>query len=75
MASAMSGLGNALGGVCFVLAGTSLILRLRRSHGRARQQVKWFVYVGAVVLVCLSFALLEIVRRGAAAARSRRGPR
>ncbi len=60
MASAMSGLGNALGGVCFVLAGTSLILRLRRSHGRARQQVKWFVYVGAVVLVCLSFALLEI---------------
>jgi hypothetical protein len=61
VASAMSGLGNALIGVCIVLAGTSLVLRLRRSHGRARQQVAWFVYVGTVVLVCLAVALLELV--------------
>ena len=61
IASTMSLLGNALGGVCFVLAGASLVLRLRRSHGRAKQQVKWFVYVGAVVVGGLAFALLDLV--------------
>jgi hypothetical protein len=65
IASAMGGVGNALGGLCFVLAGTSLVLRLRRSHGRARQQVTWFVYVGTVVVACLALALLEIVVQAA----------
>jgi hypothetical protein len=61
IASAMSTFGNALGGVCFVLAGTSLVLRLRRSRGRAKQQVKWFVYVGTVVVVGLAIALLDLL--------------
>jgi hypothetical protein len=64
IASAMDVLGNALGGVCFVLAGASLVLRLRRSRGRAKQQVKWFVYVGAVVVAGLALALLDLVVEG-----------
>ncbi len=61
IAKAMSGMGNAIGGVCFVLAGVSLVLRLRRSTGRAHAQVKWFVYVGTVVVACLALALLELI--------------
>jgi hypothetical protein len=61
LASALGGAGNLVAGVCFVLAAASLVLRLRRSRGRARQQVKWFGYVGTVVIVAFSFALLDVV--------------
>jgi hypothetical protein len=60
LAEALIGLGNAVGGLCFLLAGTSLVIRLRSSRGRAKQQVKWFVYVGSVVVVALLFALVEL---------------
>jgi hypothetical protein len=60
LASTMTGIGNALGGICFLLAGVSLVLRLRRSHGRERQQVTLFVYVGTVVVSGLALALLEV---------------
>jgi hypothetical protein len=39
--------------VCMVAAGLSLVLRFRRSHGVERQQLKWFSYAGALLIVSL----------------------
>ena len=43
-----------------VVAGLSLVLRLRRSHGEERQQVKWFVYAVAFVLFFFPFGLFVL---------------
>jgi signal transduction histidine kinase len=52
----------ALGGVCAVLgmlgAGASLVVRLRRAVGVERQQLKWFVYVGAIASLGFVSSLL-----------------
>jgi hypothetical protein len=46
---------NALGEILFViailLAVVSVVLRLRRSSGEARLQLKWFAWVGSVMIV------------------------
>jgi MFS family permease len=39
-------------------AGAALLLRLRRSHGEERQQVKWFVYMCALMLGGFGLAAL-----------------
>jgi hypothetical protein len=39
--------------VCMVAAGLSLVLRFRRSHGVERQQLKWFTYAGALMVLAL----------------------
>lgn len=63
-------LGNALLLVAAVLTAASLVLRLRRSHGVERQQVKWFAFAGlltvaggmmAATAVLLPFGWLEPV--------------
>jgi hypothetical protein len=54
-----SALGTALFLVCAVAAGLSLVLRWRRSQGAERQQLKWFTYAGAILI--LSLPLEEVV--------------
>ena len=39
--------------VCMVAAGLSLVLRFRRSQGVERQQLKWFTYAGALLILSL----------------------
>jgi hypothetical protein len=39
--------------VCMVAAVISLVLRFRRSHGVERQQLKWFVYAGVLLLLLI----------------------
>jgi hypothetical protein len=39
--------------ISMVAAGLSLVLRFRRSHGVERQQLKWFTYAGALMIVAL----------------------
>jgi hypothetical protein len=51
--------GDVLAAGAVVLGGLSLVLRLRRSRGRERQQVKWFAYVSILALV--PFSILALV--------------
>jgi hypothetical protein len=43
-----------------VVAGVSLVLRLKRSHGEERQQVKWFVYTVAFVMFFFPVSLFGL---------------
>ncbi|TCC02637.1 hypothetical protein [Kribbella soli] len=55
----LSGAGELLAAGTLVLGGLSVFLRLRRSHGRERQQVTWFAYICIVALV--PFVVLALV--------------
>jgi hypothetical protein len=50
---------------CVPASAISLILRLRRSEGRERQQLKWFVYAAAMAAIAVVAAAFV---RGAASA-------
>lgn len=55
----LSGAGELLAACTLVLGGLSVVLRLRRSRGRERQQVTWFAYV--CVLALVPFVVLALV--------------
>jgi hypothetical protein len=48
--------GNVLSLFAIVIGVASLVLRLRRSHGREHQQLKWFAFVGALGLGALALS-------------------
>ncbi len=64
LARACAALSNVLVAPAVVLAGVSLVVRYRRSHGTERQQLKWFAYVGVVVLVFVLLALSAVLFPG-----------
>jgi hypothetical protein len=51
--SAVGGALVGLLGACMVAAVSSLVLRFRRSRGVERQQLKWVVYAGALLLLTI----------------------
>ncbi len=57
LADVLAGIGQALFVVGFLACGASLVVRLRRSAGVERQQLKWFGYAGAVLVVVGSFTI------------------
>ena len=64
LVAAAAPLGNVLATAAFVLAGTSLIMRLRRARGTARAQLKWFVLVGVLAGTAMLLALTEVLFPG-----------
>ena len=54
-------LGEVLSGLGLVLSVMALTVRLRRSHGRERQQLKLFAYVGGLGIVGFGVATLSVI--------------
>ncbi len=47
----ISGAGGALAAVALLLSAVSMIVRLRRSRGEERQQLKWIAYAGGIMVI------------------------
>ncbi len=57
-ADVLAGLGQALFVLGNLVAGASLIVRLRRSKGIERQQLKWFAYASALLVAVAPFVVV-----------------
>jgi hypothetical protein len=57
-------IGSVLLAMAFGLAAASLILRIRRSRGTERAQLKWFALVGVLATGVLAIAMLEVLFPG-----------
>jgi hypothetical protein len=56
--------GNLLAAIAFGLAAASLVVRVRRSRGTERAQLKWFALVGVLATGVLAIAMLEVLFPG-----------
>ena len=62
--NAFGKIGTLASSLAVVGAGAALIVRLRRSRGVERQQLKWFAYVAVMVVVGFSVAAVASTSRG-----------
>ena len=53
--------GDVLAALAFLLAAVSLVLRIRRSRGTERAQLKWFALVALLATSSLALAMLDIL--------------
>jgi hypothetical protein len=53
--------GDVLAALAFMLAAVSLVLRIRRSRGTERAQLKWFALVALLATSSLALAMLDIL--------------
>ena len=64
VADAVAVAGNLLAALAFVLAAASLVVRIRRSRGTERAQLKWFALVGVLATTALAVGMLEVLFDG-----------
>jgi hypothetical protein len=58
---ALATAGDVLLGLGSLLAAASLVVRVRRSRGAKRQQLKWFAYVGVIAIAGLMLAMMQVL--------------